>query len=183
MKEEIVKRDKKVIRWAFILITELIIIVFICEWLIFNPDYYYSKYSPLALCVLIGNFGILAGIFAALLSTPYGSDDKERLTKVGSTLATLVTGYLLAKVIDPIISQATTSDSINAIFNNTYNVANMLVGSIGFLAGFLATYGFRAYLSHKREGEKSSQEQKPTDANAQKIIDIQKILSKEENPK
>jgi hypothetical protein len=140
------KRNKIMFGSAIALLLVLNGILFACEWYIFfnpNSDYPYNKF---ALSILVGNFGALAGMFAALLSTPHGSDDKERLSKVGSTLVTLVTGYVLAKVIDPlVVDTMKTPESIHAVFFSINKAAIILIGSISFLAGFLAFYTLRAY--------------------------------------
>src|ERR1041384_629487 len=115
---------------------------------------FWGNLPGLGICLLIGTTGTLVGAFTALLSSPYGSDDKERLSKVSSTIATLVTGFLLAKVIDPLVTYAMSTPS--TIFGllelpyNSANVTNVLMAIISFLGGFLLTYEFRAYISGER---------------------------------
>jgi hypothetical protein len=85
----------------------------------------------------------LVGALAALLVSPYGAADQERLSKVSATIFTLITGYVLAKIIDPLVAQII--GNATAVLSVTKG-ANLLIALISFLAGFLGTYVFRAYL-------------------------------------
>ncbi len=169
------KEDKRIkIVAAIYWFSQITITVLICQWFISE------NWKEMALSVLLGTCGTLVGVFAALLSSPYGLKDEERLTKVSSTLATLVTGYLLAKVIDPLVSDAVkTPESVRALIFIPYNSANILVSIIGFLGGFLATYGFRAYIS---EHPAKIQTDADTQQNKDKIIDETKNDKTTKNP-
>jgi hypothetical protein len=87
--------------WALLILFGVMTpLTYVCQWLIFRPNW-----SDFALSVLIGTCMTLAGAFAALLVSPYGAEDEKRLTKVSTTIITLVTGYALAKIIDPLVAQ------------------------------------------------------------------------------
>ncbi|HEX9962315.1 MAG TPA: hypothetical protein VGB00_15380, partial [Pyrinomonadaceae bacterium] len=90
--------------------------------------------------------------------------------KVGSIVSTLITGYIVAKVIDPLIAVAvmTTGSTLPLIFQSK-NGANVLVAIIGFLGGFLFVYQYRAYIS----GEISENEQLKEQLTEQKTINEQ----------
>jgi len=116
-------------------------ITFACQIYVFE-----WKWDLVAFSVLIGTSCGLAGGLAGLLASPEGADDQERLSKVSTAIATLFTGYILAKVFDPLIAEAF---KMPAEFFKVKNSANLFVALIGFISGFLATYQFRAYTSGK----------------------------------
>ena len=124
----------------------LLAVTFTCQVLIFNRNW-----QEIGLSVLIGTCSTLAGGFAALLASPYGAKDEERLSKVRATILALLTGYVLAKI-DPLVT-AVMKDSAAILVPK--NAANMLVGLIGLLGGFINTYEFRAYMLGSKENKEA----------------------------
>lgn len=131
------QQRKRVVRGLFILLGVMTLVTWFCQWLIFKPNW-----PDFAQSILIGTCMTLFGAFAAVLVSPYGVEDEKRLSKVSATVFTLVTGYFLAKVIDPLVAQIMGSANM---FLNLKKGTNLLIGLIGFLAGFLGTYVYRAY--------------------------------------
>jgi membrane associated rhomboid family serine protease len=132
------RKRLRTLNYGFIIY--LTAVMFLCQWLIFR------EWNEIGLSMLLGTCGTLAGCFAALLASPYGTGDQERLSKVGSIISTLITGYVLAKIVDPVISVMTDKDRLPMIFDLKIG-ANALITIIGFLAGFLLVYQYRAYIS------------------------------------
>jgi hypothetical protein len=116
----------------------LLAVTFTCQVLIFRQNW-----SEIGLSVLIGTCGTLAGGFAALLASPYGAKDAERLSRVGAIILALLTGYVVAKIIDPLVTNVMGNLSV---LLEPKKGANMLVGLIGLLGGFINTYEFRAHI-------------------------------------
>ena len=101
------KAGRRFIVWAGLIeIGYLLVVTYTCQWFIFREDV-----KDVALSVLIGTCMTLAGGLAALLATPYGAEDEKRLSRVSATIFTLLTGYALAKVIDPLVTKLMSNDS------------------------------------------------------------------------
>jgi hypothetical protein len=115
------------------------VLTYVCQWFVFERNS-----QEIALSILLGTCMTLLGAFAALLASPYGAEDEKRLSKISATIFTLLTGYVLAKIIDPLVGKMTSDPSA---LLHVKNVANILVRMIGFLGGFLGTYAFRAYVT------------------------------------
>jgi hypothetical protein len=113
----------------------LLAITFTCQILVFQRNW-----TEIGLSILIGTCATLAGGFAGLLASPYGTKDEERLSKVRATILALLTGYVLAKI-DPLVTGVMKSE----VILQSKNGANILIGLIGLLGGFITTYEFRAY--------------------------------------
>jgi len=124
----------------------LTIITFVCLLFVF-------KWDPqlIAFSILIGTCCSMVGGFAAVLASPYEESDKKRMAVIAGTIATLITGYILAKIIDPIIAEAIARRS--ELFS-IHNSANLLVAIIGFASGFIGTYQYRIYLSGRVKEDK-----------------------------
>lgn len=138
-KQQSAERRENLIAFSWVIY--LAFITFTCQLLIFG-----FQWNEIGLSLLVGTCCAMIGAFAALLASPYGSGDSERLSKVSTTIATLITGYILAKIIDPLVIEMMKNYSV---FSEPKNSANALVGLISFLSGFLGTYQFRVYLSGK----------------------------------
>ena len=142
---------------AFSWIGYLTIVTFGCQLLIFLNDW---DWPGLGLSLLFGTAGTMTGAFAAFLASPYDTEDEKRITRVSTVLGTLVTGYLLAKVIDPLLLSAMKDPAfVFDLMRNGKNAANTLIALVSFIGGFLGTYQFRAYLSATffLRGEKDSE--------------------------
>jgi hypothetical protein len=139
MRQKNAERRENIIAFSWIIY--LAFITFVCQLLIFN-----FNWGEIGLSLLIGTCSAMVGAFAALLASPYGADDSKRLANVSTTIATLVTGYVLAKIIDPLVVEMMKNASA---FYEPKNSANALIGITSFLSGFLGTYQFRVYLSGK----------------------------------
>ena len=157
---------------AFVCVVFLILLTFGCQIVIFE-----GQWNQIGFSVLVGTCSTLFGAFAALLASPYGADDKERLTKVSATLVTLVTGYLLAKIIDPLIAETFRNP---ANFFEIKNATNSLMAITGFLGGFLGTYEYRAYISGKTLEIKQAIENKLITANNEHNQELIKVAEKDE---
>jgi hypothetical protein len=127
---------RKTVRALFILLGFMTLVTWFCQWKIFK------EWDAFAQSILIGTCMTLFGAFAAVLASPYGAEDEKRLSKVSTTVFTLVTGYVLAKIIDPLVAQIIAGAPA---FLSMSKGSNLVIGLIGFLAGFLGTYVYRAY--------------------------------------
>ncbi len=115
---------------------------FFGQWKVFENS------NIFALSLLVGSSATLCGAFAALLASPKDAKDEGRISKIAPVVLTLVSGFLVIKVIDPLISNLTK----NLDFLNDIHVqANILVAIIAFIGGFLGTYQIRILLSEKEE--------------------------------
>jgi hypothetical protein len=132
------RRRLRVLNYVFI--GSLTAVLALCEWLIFD------NWKEFGLSVLFATCGNLAGCFSALLASPYGRGDSERLSRVGSTISSVITGYVLAKIIDPVVSAIVSPDRIPYLFQ-LKNSAYLLLLITGFLGGFILAYQYRAYIS------------------------------------
>jgi hypothetical protein len=134
------KADRRIMVWAGLIELGLLLVVTsTCLWLIFRDDL-----KNVALSVLLGTCMTLFGCLAGLLASPYGAEDERRLSRVSATIITLLTGYVLAKVIDPLVAKLIGD---NPALRDIRTWAFILVGLIGFLGGFLGTYVFRVYIT------------------------------------
>jgi hypothetical protein len=115
-------------------------LLLLCEWLIFESRHEFG------LSVLFATCGTLVGCFCALLASPYGRGESERFSRVGTTISSVITGYLLAKIIDPIVLMMTNEKVLPQLFL-LKNTAYLLLLVTGFLGGFILAYQYRAYLS------------------------------------
>lgn len=147
------KKEKQIKTLTIGLIIYMIALVFFCQWLIFQTR------EEFGLALLIGTCGTLFGCFAALLASPFTSSEQERLSKVGSIISTLVTGYILAKLIDPLTALLTSESTLPLILQNK-NGANVLIALVGFLSGFLLAYQYRVNLSGNFQENKKSTDPK-----------------------
>lgn len=135
------KDQRRIFIWlGLIEIASIIIVTFACQWFIFREEVKY-----VALSVLIGTCTTLFGCLAGLLASPYGAEDEKRLSKVSTTIFTLITGYVLGKMIDPLVLKML--DNPRELLELRTGT-NILIGLIGFLGGFLSTYVFRAYIAN-----------------------------------
>jgi hypothetical protein len=134
------KAGRRTIVWAGLIeLGYLLVVTYTCQWFIFRDDV-----KDVALSVLIGTCMTLVGGLAGLLASPYGAEDEKRLSRVSATIFTLLTGYALAKVIDPLVAKLMGN---NSALGDIRTWAFILIGLIGFLGGFLGTYVFRAYIA------------------------------------
>jgi uncharacterized membrane protein YfcA len=141
------KADRRIIVWAGLIeLSYLLIVTYTCQWFIFRNDL-----RDVALSVLIGTCMTLVGALAALLASPYGAEDEKRLSRVSATIITLLTGYALAKIIDPLVAKLMDD---KAALSDIRTWTFIIIGLIGFLGGFLGTYVFRVYLASPSDSVK-----------------------------
>lgn len=138
-KQEISKKRFRQLTYGSIIY--MIVLILFCQWMVFE------KKEEIGLSILIGTCGTLVGCFSALLASPFGTSEKERFSKLGTIISTLITGYVLAKIIDPVISFFT-GEGLSLILSPK-NGANVLIALIGFLSGFLLAYQYRVYISRE----------------------------------
>jgi hypothetical protein len=131
------EKQRQVVQGLFILLGFMTLLTWACQLVIF-PTWRERGQS-----LLIGICLTLFGAFAAVLASPYGAEDEKRLSRVSTTVFTLGTGFVLAKIIDPLIAQIIGNSG--QLLSGTKG-PNLLIGMIGFLAGFMGTYVYRAQL-------------------------------------
>jgi len=125
---------QKLIISAFIVLS---VITFACQALLF-----WGSWTNLGFSILVGTSFTLIGALCGVLSAPYTKDEEQKLEQVASVVAGVFSGYLVAKVIDPV---TTTLIADEEIFVNPQRAANVFVALIGFVGGFLGTYSSRVY--------------------------------------
>lgn len=129
---------------AFTWITYLFAATTFAQAVIFLSD---SDWKGFGLSILVGTCGVMLGAFSAFLASPFNPEEEKRISRVTAIIATIITGYILGKLIDPLISSATKDPTVFfTLLLNSKNSANALIVIIGFLGGFLGTYQIRAYL-------------------------------------
>jgi len=166
-KQEYAERRENIIAFSWIIY--LALITFVCQLLIFK-----FEWQDIGMSLLLGTCSAMVGAFAALLASPYGSADSERLSKVSTTIATLITGYVLAKIIDPLVAEM--MGGKYSVFSEPKNSANVLIGIISFLSGFLGTYQFRVYLSGRFPKIESTEDETKTENESDIASENTKIL-------
>lgn len=96
-----------------------------------------------AISLLIGLLGISLGWSVALLGTPKSQTETALFHQTFNTLLGLITGYLGAKVIDPIL-KALFEES--QVIKDTTMGVNVLIFLISFLISIISGYSFRVDL-------------------------------------
>ena len=104
---------------------------------------FWGEWQLFAISLLVGTAGALSGALAGFLISPRTAKDQARFDRVTSVIAGLITGYALAKVIDPVV---TTLFQNPKLLEEPHIVANLLIATISFLSGFMGVYTYRVEL-------------------------------------
>lgn len=154
-------------RWRspafFIWIVPVILtLLVVCEAFL-NPDL-----KSFAISFLIGVFGLVLGWLVGMLAAPYDNEERQEFSSIRSGLIGLISGYGVAKIIDPLVERLFDSKE-GFVFNDELHAANLFIFLTCAILGMMSAFVFRRYIRQEQIEEADQCESQYTGNETQEV--------------